>query len=152
MRNRLYTTVDFRLLTNSVLFVFQLRVVQEMDDELTKNQQQQLGDSKTIIGNEQKIIVPRKGSVLSVMGMQELAHNNNNDHHAMTVRAKCVEELLNTEKDYVKMLRNIIEVTQSDLHLYKYCISYVVYCLICVIHSNSWTPNPISAIRQTLPI
>ena len=28
----------------------------------------------------------------------------------MTVRSKCVEELLNTEKAYVKMLKDIIQV------------------------------------------
>ena len=41
-----------------------------------------------------------------------------NIEHLMAVRAKCVEELLNTEKDYVKMLKNIIEVCN------------VTYCLL----------------------
>jgi len=35
----------------------------------------------------------------------------------MAVRAKCVEELINTEKDYVAMLRNIIEVCKFSAFL-----------------------------------
>ena len=65
----------------------------------------------------------RSTNFLSAMGLQTRSHhniNNNNNNtnnskhknieHLMAVRAKCVEELLNTEKDYVTMLKNIIEV------------------------------------------
>lgn len=103
-----------QMVTNDCFFS-QLRVVQEIDDELTNtHKESKLDDNSLSSGDEQKLIVPRKASVLSVMGMKELAQSNSSDQHARTVRAKCVEELLNTEKDYVKMLKNIIEVSMLE--------------------------------------
>ena len=45
---------------------------------------------------------------MSLMGLHARASEKDK---CMTVRAKCVEELLTTEVDYVKLLKNVIEVS-----------------------------------------
>ena len=125
-------------------FFIQLRVVQEIDDELAhptqkcdttsihcdkQSSQRKTSSSPSNSSSVTSRNCSRGTSFLSAMGLQTRSNNsncdnsncdnsnyNNNNHqhkdikHLMAVRAKCVEELLNTEKDYVKMLKNIIEV------------------------------------------
>lgn len=47
------------------------------------------------------------------MGLRARA---NDSDKSMTVRAKCVEELLTTEVDYGKLLRNVIEVMFKGIY------------------------------------
>lgn len=63
----------------------------------------------------------------------------------MAVRAKCVEELINTEKDYVAMLRNIIEVCKFSAFLWSYvCMSYLNY--------PKWTHTGLTDWKETHPL
>lgn len=116
-------------------------MVQEIDDELAhptqkcdtailhcdkQSSQTKETSSSTANNSGTPHSCSRGTNFLSAMGLQTRSHNNNNNNnninnkrkdieHLMEVRAKCVEELLNTEKDYVQMLKNIIEVSYSAL-------------------------------------
>ena len=132
--------------------LLQLRVVQEIDDDLAHSIQKEdtnstSCDNQSSQQQQQQQQSPRNSallrsrsrgtSFLSAMGLQtrpsshhnnNSSHNNNNSHknmeHLREVRAKCVEELLNTEKDYVTMLRNIIEVI--------WCLDILKHIFLCV--------------------
>jgi len=71
-----------------------LRVVQELDT-----------DDSDVHSSKSDLITCSIASKISLIGLQSKA---NEKDKSMTVRAKCVEELLNTEIEYVKLLKNII--------------------------------------------
>ena len=74
----------------------QLRVVQEIEQS-----------------EPNEISLANKASKISLMGLRARA---NDSDKSMTVRAKCVEELLTTEVDYGKLLRNVIEVMFKGIY------------------------------------